>query len=151
MRLNQAEAMAPRERSSTNRPSSLGIAICWFQGAYWLITGVWPLVSIGSFQAITGPKTDHLVTGSESDHWLVNTVAVLIIANALVLLFAAIRKSVTPEVILLGIASALALTGIDIFYVARRTIAPIYLADAAVEIALILLWMTHVARSRTSD
>jgi hypothetical protein len=36
----------------------------WVQGIYYLLTGLWPLVSIGTFQMVTGEKTDV---------WLVHT------------------------------------------------------------------------------
>src|SRR5688572_1280353 len=80
--------------------------LCLVQGFYFLVTGVWPLVSIDTFQAVTGPKTDHLVTGREGDHWLVNTVAVLVTADALVLLLATWRGRPSPEVALLALGSA---------------------------------------------
>ena len=44
--------------------SELAIA----QGAYFLGTGVWPLVLMPSFESVTGPKVDK---------WLVRTVGVL--------------------------------------------------------------------------
>lgn len=40
----------------------------------------------------------------------------------------------------LVVSSALGLAGIDIVPVAKGVIAPVYLADAAVEIAMALLW-----------
>src|SRR3954454_3695463 len=115
-------------------------SICGIQGVYFLLTGIWPLLSIRTFQAVTGTKTDHLVTGRESDHWLVNTVGVLVTANALVLLLAARRNRPTPEVALLAVGSAAGLIAIDTIYVAREVISPIYLADAALEAALISAW-----------
>lgn len=73
------------------------IAMLWIQGAYFLVTGVWPLVSIRTFVLVTGPKTDHLPTGRESDHWLVLTAGVLITAIGLALLTAAWRRRASPE------------------------------------------------------
>jgi hypothetical protein len=107
---------------------------------------VWPLVSIETFQMVTGPKTDHLVTGRESDHWLVMTVAVLIVAVAVALLVTAWRRQAPVEVAVLAVGSALALTGIDVVYVARGAIAPIYLVDAAAEVILIAGWAFALAR-----
>jgi ABC-type nickel/cobalt efflux system permease component RcnA len=121
-------------------PTGLHFALMWTQGAYYFLTGVWPLVSIETFQMVTGPKTDHLVTGNEADHWLVMTVGVLVTAIGATLLFAAWRKSLSPEVPFLAIASAIALTAIDVIYVTRQVIPPIYLADAAVEVGLIGIW-----------
>ena len=101
------------------------------QGAYFALTGVWPLVSIRTFMKVTGPKTDI---------WLVKTVGVIVLAIGAVLLMAGVRNAVAPEIFLLAVASAAGLTGIDIYYVARRTIDRIYLADAAAEIVLVVLW-----------
>jgi hypothetical protein len=133
-----------------NSTSSLFILLCSLQGLYFLITGVWPLASIETFQAVTGPKTDHLVTGRESDHWLVNTVGVLVTANSLVLLLAAWRGRPSPDVILLGIASAVGLIAIDLIYVSREVLAPVYLADAAIELLFVAGWIWVATRMAMS-
>jgi hypothetical protein len=101
-------------------------------------------MSIGTFQMVTGRKTDHLVTGREGDHWLVNTVGVLVIANAIVLLAAAWRDRPSADALILGISTAIGLTAIDIVYVARGTISAVYLADAALEIAFVAVWVTYL-------
>lgn len=135
-----------------SRPFRVFTLLLWVQGVYYLLTGVWPLVSIETFQMVTGPKTDHLVTGREADHWLVMTAGVLITSIALSLLVAAWRRSRSPEIAVLAIASALGLTTIEIVYVLRQVILPIYLADAAVEIVLIGAWIAvllHEPASRT--
>jgi hypothetical protein len=122
--------------------STFGVTLSCLQGLYFLSTGAWPLVSVESFQWVTGPKSDHLIADppTEADHWMLNTISALIIAISLVILTAAARRNVTFDICLLGILSAAALTTIDIVYVARGTISPIYLADAAVEVVLILAW-----------
>jgi hypothetical protein len=97
-------------------------------------------VSIRTFQLVTGPKTDNQPTGLEADHWLVMTAGVLITAISLALLTAAWRRSTQLEIAVLAIGSALGLTAIDVIYVWRGVIAPIYLVDAAIEIPLILGW-----------
>jgi hypothetical protein len=134
-----------------NFASSWFILLCSLQGFYFLITGVWPLVSIETFQAVTGQKTDHLVTGRESDHWLVNTVGVLVTANSLVLLLAAWRGRPTPEVVLLGIASAVGLIAIDVIYVSREVLAPVYLADAAIELLFVAGWIWVAMRMAMTE
>jgi len=103
---------------------------------------------------ITGPKTDHFPSGREADHWLVMTVGVLIIACALTLLVAAWRRHHPPEVAVLAVSSAVGLTGIDVIYVARQVISPVYLLDAAAEILLIAAWafiLLKASRARRSE
>src|SRR5437763_427026 len=102
-------------------------AVLWVQSLYYLATGLWPILSIETFQMVTGRKTDHLVTGRESDHWLVMTVSVLVLAIGLTLLVTAWRGRCPVEVAILAIASAAVLTGIDVIYVTRNVIPPIYL------------------------
>jgi hypothetical protein len=100
------------------------------QAGYYGITGVWPLVHLRSFEAVTGPKTDD---------WLVHMVGLLAAAIGLVLGVSVRRGSVqTPEVTLLAISSALAFTAIDLWYGLTGRISPIYLGDAVVQICLIL-------------
>jgi hypothetical protein len=101
------------------------------QGMFYLATGVWPLVSMRTFERVTGPKTDK---------WLVKTAGVLITAIGSTLILAGARKHVSPETRLLAIASACGLTAIDLIYVAKRRIAPVYLLDAAAELALVGAW-----------
>jgi len=138
------------EAAVSNR---LGIGLCFVQGFYFLATGLWPLLNIKTFQMVTGPKTDHLPTGNEADHWLVNTVAVLIVAIGITLLFAGWRRQASPEVILLAVASSAGLIAIDTVYVWRGVLRPVYLVDAVLEMLLIALWLTYVwgPRVRSSE
>src|SRR2546429_388369 len=103
-----------RGRTSVGGGGTLFTVLLWAQGLYYLATGVWPLVSIETFQMVTGPKTDNLPTGREGDHWLVMTVAVLIVSVAVTLLVAAWRRRNPPEVAVLGLAATVALTAIDV-------------------------------------
>jgi hypothetical protein len=102
-----------------------------WQAIYYLVTGSVPLVSMRGFEAITGPKTDR---------WLVRTVALLLIVIGSALALAS-RRHPTPEMILLGAGSAGSLAAIDIVYVAKRRIWPVFLLDAVVEIGLVAGWM----------
>jgi ABC-type branched-subunit amino acid transport system permease subunit len=100
------------------------------QAGYYGITGVWPIVHLRSFEAVTGPKTDD---------WLVHMVGLLAAAIGLVLGVSVRRGSVqTPEITLLAISSALAFAAIDLWYGLTGRISPIYLGDAVVQICLIL-------------
>jgi hypothetical protein len=126
-------------------------SIGWIQGLYFLLTGIWPLVSIKTFQLVTGRKTDHLITGREADHWLVNTVGVLVIAIGITLLFSAWRGRFSAEVAILGIAAAIGLIGIDVIYVARGTISAVYLIDAVLQAAIVIAWLVCVWQSRRGE
>lgn len=101
------------------------------QGLYYLVTAVWPLVSMRTFMAVTGPKVDQ---------WLVKTVGLLIGVTGVVCLLAVYLGRFTPEVAVLAAGNAIALTAIDVYYVCVRRIAPIYLADAVAEVVLIGGW-----------
>ncbi len=107
------------------------------QGTYYVATGVAPFVSRRAFEAITGPKREW---------WLVETVGLLVSAVGAGVLGAAASDRVTPEVKLIATGCAASLAAIDVVYVARGRIAPTYLADASVQLALLAaLW--HPARA----
>ena len=132
--------LIPKDRSFLSTGKGLAVVLLWLQGSYYLATGIWPLVSIKSFQAVTGPKTDHLVTGREEDHWLVMTVAALIVAIAIPLLHAAWRRAPSFDLAVLAIGVSIALAAVDTIYVTRGVLASIYLLDAAAEVVFLLLW-----------
>lgn len=111
------------------------------QGSYFLATGLWPLVHMPSFEAVTGPKRER---------WLVRTVGSVVAVVGGVLLDAARRRRVGRTAAGLGIGSAAALAGVDVAYVARRRISPVYLLDAAVELGLIGMWTAGLRAQRRS-
>lgn len=123
-------------RISLDKPDEQGYRklyslLSWGQAVYYAVTGLWAIVGIKSFQKVTGPKVDI---------WLVKTVGVLIVAIGAVLGLAGRRGEPVPEVPLLAVGSAAGLAVIDIIYVARKRIRPVYLLDALAEIGLIALW-----------
>jgi len=113
--------------------------MAWLQGLFYLPNGIWPILHIRSFEAITGPKTDR---------WLVKTVGALITVVGITLLGAARRQRMTPEMAVLGAGSAASLAAIDVVYVARRRISPIYLLDAVAEIGIIFGWLRALSTSK---
>jgi len=133
---------APTRQPGGDLADKLYTVLLYVQGLYYGVTGVWPLVHVESFQWVTGPKTDNWTAPvpTEADHWLLMTVGVLITAIALTLLVAAWRRQRAGEVALLAVASAAALTAIDVIYVVRWTIRPVYLLDAAAEVVLLAGW-----------
>jgi hypothetical protein len=109
------------------------------QGLYYATTSLWSLLSVGTFQRVTGPKTDV---------WLVKTVGVLVGAIGLALVVAGFRRAHTPEIGLLGAASAAGLAGIDAYYAGRRRISAVYLLDALAELILLALWIYALIRKK---
>jgi hypothetical protein len=117
--------------SNPFRHSGLLRAVCFVQGLYFILTGVWPLVDMKSFMQITGFKVDQ---------WLVRTVGVLILVVGLVLLSAARSRRISPEILGLAVGCALGLTAIDVYYVLIDRIRDVYLFDALAEVGLVVAW-----------
>ena len=98
-------------------------AVVWF-GLYYMATGLWPILHLPSFVAVTGPK---------QDTWLVQVFGAFIAAVG----FSAIlHRDAGPASAGVGLSTALVLAAGDVFFVARRRIRPTYLLDAVVEVAL---------------
>jgi hypothetical protein len=109
------------------------------QAAFYLATGVWPLVHRRTFERITGPKTDF---------WLAQTVGVTVAAVGLGLAQALSRRRPLPaELRTVAVATAAGLAAVDVVFVGRRRISPVYLLDAAAESMLIVAWV-RAARTR---
>lgn len=101
------------------------------QGLFYVVTGLWPVVHLRSFEAVTGKKRDT---------WLVQTTGALIAAVGAALVVGAFeRRSRTGKV--LGIASAAALGAADLVFVGTGRISRVYLGDAAAEAAAIAGWI----------
>jgi hypothetical protein len=97
------------------------------QAAYYIATGVWPLLSMRLFEAVTGKKTDR---------WLVHAVGLLVTCIGTSIALETRDKRPCPAVLTLAISSALSLAAIEIVHAGRRRISPIYLLDAVLELAL---------------
>ncbi|HKU68183.1 MAG TPA: hypothetical protein VJP85_10435 [Candidatus Baltobacteraceae bacterium] len=98
-----------------------------FQAAYYIGSGLWPLASRRAFEAATGPK---------ADWWLVQMVGLLAVSIGASIGLNEREKYPARSIRALAVLSALSFAAIDLGYVARRRISPIYLGDAAVELAL---------------
>ena len=113
--------------------------VAGLQAAYYLGTGVWPLLHRRSFEWLTGTKTDF---------WLAQTVGVTVmsIGAALAQSTTSSRRRPPPELQTVACASAAGLALIDVVFVVQRRISAVYLLDAAVELAFLGAWA--VTRSR---
>jgi energy-converting hydrogenase Eha subunit E len=119
--------------------SSLAARVAQAQGLYYTATGLWPLVSMKTFERVTGPK---------HDDWLVKTVGLLITAVGVTLIHAGRRPRIHQEIRVLAALSAAALAAVDVVYVSRRRISPVYLLDAIPEIVLLAWWHRHTPSGR---
>ncbi len=102
------------------------------QGIFYLATGLWPIIHMRSFEAVTGPKLDK---------WLARTLGGLIAAVGATLVVGAFERRPSRALRMLGISTAVALGAADIVYAARRRISKVYLGDAAAEGALVTGWV----------
>ena len=103
------------------------------QAAFYVATGIWPLLHRRSFERVTGPKTDF---------WLAQTVGLMVAAIGAGLAQAASHRGPVPrELRSVAVTSAAGLALVDIVFVARGRISRIYLADAVAEGALIAAWL----------
>lgn len=128
--IRPADTRVRHQRAAT-QTETVYVATAYVQALYYVLTGIWPLVDLPSFELVTGPKVDD---------WLVETVGVLVATIGAVLGVAGYRRTIVPEVPLLAGGSALSLAGIDVIYVAKGRISRLYLLDAVAEIALAAIW-----------
>ena len=120
------------------RPHSWRSRLLGTQGTYYVLTGLWPILHIHSFEAVSGPK---------ADDWLVRMVGLLAAVIGSTLVAAARRGTHQLEIMLLAAGSALAFAAVDIRYGLSGRISPVYLADAVIEIGFLAML---AGTSRTS-
>ncbi len=122
----------PDTPSSNDQGKDALRTVALVQGLFYAMTGFLPIVSMKTFQLITGPKRDL---------WLVQTVGALITVIGGVLALAGLRRRVAPEIRMLGVGSALGLTAIDLVYYRRGVLGPVYVLDAVAELGLVSGWL----------
>lgn len=101
-------------------------------GLFNVAGGLWPLLHMGSFEAVSGPK---------ADRWLVRTVSLMMVANGLVQLNASRSPDGVGEARRVGVATAVPLAAIDLVYAPKGRISKVYLLDAVAEIGWIAAWL----------
>jgi hypothetical protein len=115
--------------------------ILLMQGVYYVITGIWPLVSMRTFEMVTGPKTDD---------WLVQTVGVLAATIGTTLLVGSRRLPANRETLVLSILSAISFCAVDVVFALSGVISRIYLVDAAFQVAAIVAIAVTAFRETTT-
>jgi hypothetical protein len=102
------------------------------QGSFYLASGLWPVVHLASFMAVTGPKTDL---------WLVQSFGIVVAAVGVVFTWRSIQRRVDDATRQFGLVTSLALAAIDFWFVLTGAISAIYLVDGAAEVALAAAWL----------
>ena len=116
------DAMADDSRRRS-RAVSRRATILRAQGAYYVVSGSWAIVDRRGFEAVSGRK---------ADYWLVRTVGLLAASIGISLLAGTRGGRPSSETTVLGVAAGVSFTAVDLVYVARRRISPVYLGDAIV-------------------
>lgn len=105
------------------------------QGLFNLVCGAWPLLHLGSFEGLFGPRR----AKGEQD-WLVRTVAGLLVSNG----WNQLRTLSTPECLAqarrIGIGTAATLLVADVVYVPAGKVRRAHIVDAVVETGWLIAW-----------
>lgn len=109
------------------------------QAVYYVVTGLWPVFSLWSFEVVTGPKTDD---------WLVYMVALLAVAIGVTLWVGARPSRCSGAIVFLGGATAVSFATIDIVFALGGRIPLVYLLDAVGELVLLGGLLAGGARRR---
>jgi hypothetical protein len=113
--------------SPTSGPEILARA----HGVFNIISGLWPLVHMRSFEKIFGPK---------ADKWLVQTVAGLLLVIGWTQFSDADADGRRAR--RLGVGTSATLLTIDLVYVSDGTLRWTYLLDAVAEAGWLVAWTT---------
>ncbi len=108
------------------------VFVALVQGFYYLVTGVWPILHMDSFLKVTGPKTDL---------WLVKTVGVLIIVISSGLIYAGITNQFNTPMLMIAMASTVGFIVVELVYVFKHVISPVYAMDALAQFGLLVWWI----------
>jgi hypothetical protein len=103
--------------------------VAGLQATYYLATGLWPVLHLESFEAVTGGKTDD---------WLVQSFGLLVIVIALALARGLFRSE-ERATLWLGLTAAIGLVVTDVL--AAQHVSAVYATDAVIEGAFAIGWL----------
>lgn len=116
--------------SETAKPVGTQRQVAVAQGVFNLVGGLWPLVSMTSFEAVYGPKVDK---------WLERTVGGLLVTAGIAQVAARSDDELRiARVVGLGVAGTLG--AIDAVYVPKGRISAMYLQDLVCEVFWVAAW-----------
>ncbi len=107
-----------------------------FQGMFYLITALWPLIHISSFEAVVGFKPDKF-------QLFTTDLLILIIA---IPLLASIKQHKTRAIVLLGLGSSLAFMVVELWF--RKSIRPVFFLDFIIEAVIFLALLYAVYKNK---
>jgi hypothetical protein len=102
------------------------------QMAYWIFGGLWPLISMRSFERVTGNKRDE---------WLVRAVALLMLSVVATLETLREEGGDDRAMRVLGTTSAASLGAVAAIGALIGRISPVYVLDAVVDLVLAAAWL----------
>lgn len=101
-------------------------------GVFLSSTGLWPIVHLRSFEAVTGRKRDK---------WLVKSMGAVLTAIGAAFIAEGVGGKRSPAIRVLGVGSTLALGGADLVYTAQNRISKVYLIDALCQAGFAAMWL----------
>ena len=108
------------------------------QGVFYVITGLWPIVHLKSFEKVTGNKREH---------WLAKSMGALVTAVGAALIVGSLEARPSRTLKVLGMGSAIALGLADLVFAKNSRAPKVYLADAAAEGAALATWIIAKPRA----
>ncbi|MBA3463172.1 MAG: hypothetical protein H0T46_24665 [Deltaproteobacteria bacterium] len=112
------------------------------QGVFYVVTGLWPIIHLRSFEAVTGRK---------KEGWLAKSMGGLIAAVGAALIAGSLEKRESAALRVLGMGSAIALGVADLVFAKQQKThnrhQKAYYADAAAEGAALAGWIIAKPRA----
>lgn len=112
------------------------------QGVYFLIVGMWPIVSINSFMSFAGPKTDI---------WLVRTFGAMLACEGFCFIITAMLRHMSFPMLILAFLNSVLLLFVDMHYHLDNVLGESYLVDASIEFLFIVWWVVIFIKLSRSD
>jgi hypothetical protein len=124
----------PRVRQSVSphvEPHQIRRGAAGALGGYYVLTGIWPIVSPGTFQLVLGPKVDM---------WLAQVLGAVLCVPGTILLRASYKNRMTHDAYWMAIGVMVVLIASDVILVSCGIVRTIYLADAAVQFIILIIF-----------